>query len=654
MALSGAGIHREALKHSDRRTTAFEGMRRSLELTDGVLARKSVTVSFPSGLFSTPAKSLGSSIYLYPDMIHDVTSYKGMANLLGLNYHELAHVIYSPAKLDFFPGNHRASFKEAYRVLEESRIETLLVGRYPSIRKNLTVSVMQFVARENKKHPETFLLTHGRRYLPKKIRAAIRSVFLKAFGAEATRKLAALIDEYRFMSFPDRKSRERGTEIINEFAAWMSNLGLTPPHAHGDGAGTMTEEGTWGDDAKRKEQASEDAEKSRQREEEDEEDEPGDVPGTDSPAERGEEDDPDGEDGDGGRQDQEDEDEDSDHDDGPASEVRVIDDVRDESDPEKLSSRAGAGEDESAPLTQKELQESLEEALTEVLRDEGVQEDVGRLRDAMDDYAAQCSLLDPDEAKYRKVPVTAEMVRRSEGVADRLAELWAQIDSGWSYGVSEGSRIDMNRVFGARTPEELESVYVSWDPGRQESSGLEVVVLGDASGSMSDYNSFVAQTGMRRCEFASQNVWEVRSALAQVDAKVTVLTFQTTCKTLYSREEEADPGHYHDFRSSGGTNPLEAIKEARRILSVSEMTHKLLLVFTDGGWSYHDEIPESLDSMTDVTKVAALIRGGAGNYYGGEWTFSMQDRFDLVEETNGDVFDIMARAVVQMMERNVL
>jgi hypothetical protein len=268
----------------------------------------------------------------------------------------------------------------------------------------------------------------------------------------------------------------------------------------------------------------------------------------------------------------------------------------------------------------------------------------------MDDHTAQNSVLAENTARAKKWPVTSAMVRRSEDIYQKLQEMWAQIESGWNFGVSDGSRLDMNRVFSAQSDEDLENVYIDWEPGRQESSGLEVVLVGDESESMSGYGSEVAGTGgKRRYQVASEGVWELRAALDRVGAKSTVLTFQTGCKVLYHRDEETDPGHYHLFSSTGGTYPADAITEARRILAVSEMPYKLLIVYTDGQWSAADSrISQSLDSMDDVAKVCAIIHGNSI-----PWMFAYKDEFDVVEETNGDLLDIMARAVVHMMERIV-
>lgn len=668
------------LAEEDRRTTRLEGMRYALEMTDGVICRRrDIKVKFwsePSNPY--PAWCANGTINISVGVIPDLMSVRGMGTLIGLNYHEVAHTLYSPK------GAHNglratsvkhSCFEDAYRVLEENRVETLMIGRYADVRKNFLFPVLTFLKKtDSVLDAEMFLLTHGRRYIPQQIRGYYRACFERQHGNKLTGQCADIIDLYRFTVLESPEDYLAAGDLVNRLAKILAENGIDPPKPEeGSSGGEMVR------DAPSSSGQQKDAEKSKQQEREeageDAQSGAGSVSGDGgegapdrsdaSPAEDGgpgsqdadrEEhgaDGDDSQDGGGGGQDQQGEAGGSSPSGSGSGRSDGAQGGSDRKGDPSPSDGVGSQEDRNPGISEpSQLFDEIEQEMSRLIKDDAVLREVGSLRRAMEDHVAQNSVLEEDPARVRKYPVDAAMVRRSEEVAQQLAQLWAQIDPGWSFGVSEGARLDMNRIFGAQTEEDMENVYIEWEPGRQESSGVEYVIVGDGSGSMSDYGSVVEGSGgKKRFQVASESVWSVRHAMDRVEAKGTVLTFQTGCKVLHHRDEEVDPGHYHLFSSDGGTWPALAVQEARRILAVSDRPHKILLVFTDGSWpDTDDRIRESLDAMDDVVKVCALIRGGSDR----RWEFRYNDNFDVVEETNGDLMDIMARAVIHLMERIVL
>jgi hypothetical protein len=674
-----------SLRDADRQATRLEGMRRALEMTDGVVCKqKNITVRFIDGQREHPAWCASGMITIAVDMIPDLMSVRGMGTLIGLNYHEVAHTLYSPQSVDYFrtlSGMRNPRFDEAYRILEENRVETLMAGRYAAVRKNFLLPVLTFLKKTGSDgDSELFLLTHGRRYIPKQIRSSYRDLFEKEYGKSVAVQCADIIDRYRFIVLTTTDDFLSAGDLINDLAEILQdedirNVAPDESKSTGSASAAASASGVTSPKIiKENTDQKKDADKAKQQEEDDGAESA--AGSSDSEELSGEaQDEPDSGAGDGGGDSQDG----SGEDDGPDESISEDGGGGGKNQPGEArgapssgsgpqrsgqpqgrddrsrdpasASGVGTREDESPKqLAPHELAGEIQQQINELLKDDDVLREVRSLRSAMDDHTAQNSVLAENTARAKKWPVTSAMVRRSEDIYQKLQEMWAQIESGWNFGVSDGSRLDMNRVFSAQSDEDLENVYIDWEPGRQESSGLEVVLVGDESESMSGYGAEVAGTGgKKRYQVASEGIWELRAALDRVGAKSTVLTFQTGCKVLYHRDEETDPGHYHLFSSSGGTYPADAITEARRILAVSEMPYKLLIVYTDGQWSAADSrISQSLDSMDDVAKVCAIIHGNSSS-----WVFVYKDEFDVVEETNGDLLDIMARAVMHMMERIV-
>jgi hypothetical protein len=649
---------------SDYRKTRMEGLRWTLQMTDRTLSgiptvKLEFKYSSQSGTNSRhPAYSVLDQITIHRDKVRDIHSDRGVATVLGMNYHELAHVIYT--MYDFEAIRSRATgltaltnpskLEDAYNILEEGRVESLLAARYPRFEKYFTLLVADYIVGEP--DPDTYLLVYGRKYLPKKVRGILRQRYVAARGKDITEKAENLIDRYRTVLFP--KNIPKAAKIIGEFAKLLPDDHSAKPN-HGKPHGTSGRK-EFGDTAQQQEQ---DLEKSLQKGDGDEAGDDGAVgvqdggdPGDDSgkapdagggkgaqgdgsqpgASGAGELDGDDGQSGDGKR--------------GGGS-----------ADPggtgpsESDGSGAGKGAGKHVPGVA-ELKELLDGLTDEILADSMVQSDIRNARGSMDDTRNGLhSSLDhhPARKEVGRNRVTEDMRRRSEGLAQELRRIWLSLEPGWLYGASEG-RLDMNRVFGATTPEELEDVYASWDEGQQHNSAATGVILVDESESM-NYpvpTPYGKPSPGYKNALAARALWEIKNACREVDAKVAVITYDSSCRMLYEFDEEAD----HDFflypRNNGGTNALAALKEARRILSQAEAPGKFLIALTDGQWddsSY--EIRECLQSMPGVVKATGLIGFRDGT------RFMYEDDFDIVRRTSGDVFPLMSEVVTQIMSRNM-
>ena len=68
-------------------------------------------------------------------------------------------------------------YLQAANMLEDQRIETLLVARYPSVSPFLTATVARWLGNTPEAASSNYLLVRGRRYLPLEVRQAFRDLF---------------------------------------------------------------------------------------------------------------------------------------------------------------------------------------------------------------------------------------------------------------------------------------------------------------------------------------------------------------------------------------------------------------------------------------------------------------------------------------------
>lgn len=630
----------------DARQTRLEGLRWSLQLTDrtlsgiGKVQLTFQTSSSAAANASDPAYSIGTDIFINTDLAKPVTTDRGIASMLGLNYHELAHVVYTWYKDDEIRNaisalghDVPAQFSDAYNILEEARVESLLAARYPRMEKYFTLILADYIVGSSR--PDTFLVVHGRKYLPKRIRSMYRQHYAAANSQQQADIAERVIDEYRTIVFPD--DMKTAARLIYEFCQILPVTSSRKKPHHG------TVSGSAGDPSagQNKRGAKKDAEKAKQREGQDDGVPDGDARENDegelSPSDQGG---GKGQEGDG-----------SQPGDQGAGEL-------DGDDPADRDPAGGGGSSRAdrAPSQNprhpslKDIEDELRDLAEEVLQDSVVQDDIQSTRETMEDVrnGLHSSLERHTARAAQQYAVTAAMRERSERYAEELRRIWLAMEPGWVYGASEG-RLDMNRVFGATTPEEMEDVYASWDPGKQHNSKAVGVLVTDESYSM---NRMVkdGKTGRNlgsRDQIAAKNIWEIKNACREVDVDLAVITYDHTYRLLYDFDEQVDLNVYAYPRNGGNTKPEGAVSEARRILGQTEAKGKFLIVLSDGEWEVSNLVEASFASMDDVVKGCGLIDFLPGK----PWKYEKD--FDIVRRSSGDMFGLMSEVVTTIMTRNL-
>jgi hypothetical protein len=190
-----------------------------------------------------PSMTDGKDIILNGNLIDDVTD-DTIIGLNGVNYHELAHVLFSP-RVGSALGQYVTTnnMKRAFNVLEEGRIERLITTLYPSTTLTLEAMNHDFILRD---HPSqwgnAFATTTGRMYLPLELRQVIADKFIAQYGIALAQEVHAIVHEYRTLSFPTDFGRAK------ELIAQLTNLigkddEQEPEWAQGHGDRALPEKG---------------------------------------------------------------------------------------------------------------------------------------------------------------------------------------------------------------------------------------------------------------------------------------------------------------------------------------------------------------------------------------------------------------------------
>lgn len=191
----------EAYTEKMNRLNAVSGVYQRL---NRIITGDEVTVKVISDPdMDTNARSNGVDVELNGDLIEDVTD-ESILSLHGLNYHELAHVQYSP-RIGSNLGQYITENKlfRACAIAEEARTEQLLLAKYSSIRPYLESSLYTYLlSKPTSEWGGIFHLVTGRTYLPVELRQIVSDKAIAYYGIDTVREVHDIIHTYRNLVFP--------------------------------------------------------------------------------------------------------------------------------------------------------------------------------------------------------------------------------------------------------------------------------------------------------------------------------------------------------------------------------------------------------------------------------------------------------------------
>jgi hypothetical protein len=534
-----------------------------------------------------PAWSDGASITLNAAMINDM-DLETIAQINGLNYHELSHHLYTPRKgTPLVQWVIEENLFQAFNCLEDQRIDSLLCARYPSIMPFLTATVLRYLAETPKEATSAYAIVRGRRYLPVEIRTGFREIFHKP---ELIPDIVRIVDEYRVLAFP--RDYKRAQELIKEFndkvldkmdqptSGGVSQCGHRVPIAKGrPDPGRQQEK----DAARAKGQGAKepdltDEELKAMIEYMDKEnvmdDGDGNVP-TQTPAE-----------------DSTDSQNETDTNLTGAEQVEQR-----QRNVANSTPKVGKGHVASDGGLPDDLEITIQNALNDIYGRKDVQMDVKRKQRIIvnggkdDDYEETGVRGKFDEAT---VPQSEIIVYRK--FAKELQRLRDDAEPMWEKEMPSG-RLNVQRVIRGC---EIDEAFDRWTE-QDDSCNIEAVICIDRSGSM---------CSNRNDERASLASWVIKRALESIGAPVTVYAFDDKTEVAYARNESAHNTKFKFIFGSGGTDPYESLVMAEKVLLASQRTNKMLFVITDGVFNTekNDELIKRIGQRGILTCMVLIMR----------------------------------------------
>jgi hypothetical protein len=112
-----------------------------------------------------PAWNDGKVISFNESIINGVDE-NTLIGLHGLNFHEVAHLLYSPRiGSDLGAWVKENNYQTSFNILEDNRAETFLVTKYPATRNFLLATLGEYIIRNSgERLGDSFILLAGRKY----------------------------------------------------------------------------------------------------------------------------------------------------------------------------------------------------------------------------------------------------------------------------------------------------------------------------------------------------------------------------------------------------------------------------------------------------------------------------------------------------------
>ena len=568
--LNEAWYKQERDEEAQLRSVRLNALCRVYEQADRVLSGDPVIINVVEN-GPAPAWSDGQSITFNASEIEDM-DLETLTQVNGLNYHELAHHLYTPRKgTTYMKWVLENDLMEAANMLEDQRIETLLVARYPSIAPYLTATIARWLSSTPEEAIGNYMLVRGRRYLPIEIRQAFRDMFMYP---ELVPVIADIVDQYRVLAFP--RDYNKGQELIKRFNDEVLAKVQFPKMPQGpNGCSSRDPVG------KGRPEPGKAQEKDAQRAGGMGKAESTNVPGKPNPT--------------------------SNTNNAPqpqtAEEALAIREQAQQQ-PTDLQGEpvAGTGHVDSVGGIPNNIKDLLEDTIQTVLERKDVQQDIKTKQkvivggDGKHDDAIKKGRFDKTTVPSESVVLYRKFARELERLRDECEPMWHREEASGKLNVQRAIR-------GC----EIDQAFDRWDEG-SDGADVEAVIMVDRSGSMSSN---------RNDMHASIACWTIKRALEQIGAPVTVYAFDDGAELAYGRNELADKVHYKFIYGNGGTNPYSTLLAAEQLLMASRKKNKMLFMITDGAFdaNKNDEIIERISKRGILTVMTLIMDDREAEYY---------------------------------------
>lgn len=571
---------------------------------------------------NAPAWSSTHEVWLNLAEIKDDFTARSITSLNGLSFHELGHLRYTPRNGSPIIQKIRASEEarnlwSAFNCLEDSRIENLLIAYLPSIKSWITATIADYLLDNPDELNRAFPLIYGRYYLPKDIRQQVMDSYMKP---DDIAELKSIIDEYTAVIHePD--NADHVFYLVSRFAELVSNLPPMPPkepkegdiygcypiflpnpHGHNDRPTDGYESSSNRPSKKSDQQRDMDKVLSGR-----------DTDLTPTPKEDKPKENTQSQNVQGDVQDDMSDDFDSDFDSYDYDDFDSDFDDSDSDSKPKDNSGGGAGSQER---TNADLPNALNDLIQEAIKE--LSKDINQIAKQLgiNDLLDGGNATTPRKAKFNDVAVPPMLSDISRAFSRELENIKTQYDPMWIRNQDNGKVNPLRYLRG----DDFDTIFDEWQEGRDDVTDIEAVILLDSSGSMNGSNADNAYASM----------WAIKKALERVNARTTVVTFDTGAELLYGADEQAGTTIRH-AGTGGGTDPENALLYAKRVLAETDKPIRILFMITDGQWNT-DEGEASVEQMRSagVITCQAIIADFYDNTIPTKYLEENRHKFELL------------------------
>ena len=541
----------------------LDGISNVYQTADKIISGEDISVTVVRNPeMDTTATNNGREIVFNANLIEDLDT-ETIVSMNGTNYHELAHVLFSPrsgSALGQYVITNK--MKRAFNMLEEGRIEKLLVAKYPATRLFLEATFLDYALKDSPdKWGDMFPVSTGRRYLDYEVRQMIADKFINSYGADVAQTVSRIVTEYAGLVFPTDFTR--GMELIAEYAQLVGldtePQGQSPiPNGEGDGHNHNDRNPL----QKGRPASSKEQERLQGKPDNDvAEVLEGNTP---TPSDKSA-------DGMGGNE--------------PANGVGG-------------SSGEYRGAQKSYTNSDEDIAHALTERLKSIHNDSRIRNEVREVRKAITGNDEVRGTLKYGKYSEKEVSVSASNFARRFGA--ELERMVMNADPHWDRFLPSG-KLNVTRTM---TPDinAIGQMFDVWDTGN-ENTDIEAVILLDNSGSMGYHMDEV-------CEKA----WIIKRGIETIDGSVTVYNFHSYSEVLYDKKDKAKPRTFRNIYATGSTNPMTALVEAERILATTDKHIKMLFVVTDGEWDSTGECDNIIKRLNDKGVLTCVVFMGDYDY----------------------------------------
>ena len=544
--------------------------------------------------------------------------------LKGLNYHELAHVLFTPRNTHKPLPKIRALMKSAnegdirvtggngdeivvsggniwhsFNILEDQRIETLFTAKWAASIPYFSVTIMEFILKKLNHNKEnstswvassydrltglTHFLTHGRHYLPAEIRKGVRDLAVVEMGEDVVLRGEALLDEYRLLVFP--ADGDRAVEVIKEFTIWLaeqtlgSEANISPESlTNGTGGHEHIRDGSADSPAVQREardrattDTNADDTQSGDSDESGDSDKSGEAAGSSG--------------------------DDASDADGDAATIGDPNAGSDRSDSEAGSGNKSSGSGDSQPKhpSLDDVIDGIADALSE--REGEIQSDILDTLKTMADHESDIMNREASGTYQSKqfTPPTHQETQTRMRLSQSFSQLRSDAEPQWVKQVDKG-RMNFPAVMSSQATQGVNlDVFDSWSDAGEDATSIEVVILLDQSASMD-----------RAISGASGAMWVLKGACDDLDIPCTVIGYSDSHSILLSGDERVG-ARVGRFPTIGSTDPRGALEEAHRIFRASDRHNKLLFSVTDGEWTQRSTTKQMVREIAALGVHTSLI-----------------------------------------------